>query len=208
MADDWFRNTSWDDGIARRFDEKLGRARRKAQYLRIQACTLAPTHPRVALALLDRYFALGDDFDHAQAHCDRATALRALGESEAAADAYEAALAREADFRHLLTSACLELPVLVVTSGLRARFDRALAVLDDHVHRLMFPAHHFLWHAARALLLADRGDVDGAIAHARSARAAAAQTHSGFRYHPHVGLVTREEATLLARIDALLANDH
>ena len=57
MSDEWFRHTNWNDAIARRFDEKLQRARRKEHYLRIQASTLAPTHPMVALALLDRYFA-------------------------------------------------------------------------------------------------------------------------------------------------------
>jgi len=41
MADEWFRNVSWDVSIARRFEEKLARARKKEQYLRIQACTLA-----------------------------------------------------------------------------------------------------------------------------------------------------------------------
>ena len=71
------------------FDEKLRRARRKEQYLRIQACTLARSHPEVALKLLDRYFELQDDFDHAQAHVDRATALLALGRVGEALAAYE-----------------------------------------------------------------------------------------------------------------------
>jgi len=47
MSDDWFRNTTWDDAIERAFDEKLRRARMKEQYLRIQASTLARSHPEV-----------------------------------------------------------------------------------------------------------------------------------------------------------------
>ena len=89
MSADWFRNTTWDGIIERAFDEKLRRARRKEQYLRIQACTLARSHPEVALKLLDRYFELQDDFDHAQAHVDRATALLALGRVGEALAAYE-----------------------------------------------------------------------------------------------------------------------
>jgi len=85
MADDWFRNRDWNAPIARRFEEKLHRARRKEQYLRIQACTLASSHPMVALELLDRYFGMTDDFDHAQAYVDKATALKALGRIEEAA---------------------------------------------------------------------------------------------------------------------------
>jgi hypothetical protein len=79
MSDEWFRNTPWDVTIAAHFEEKLRNARRKEQYLRIQASVLAETHPESALQLLDRYFALPDDFDHTQAHVDRATALIALG---------------------------------------------------------------------------------------------------------------------------------
>jgi hypothetical protein len=65
-SDDWYRNTEWSEEIAERFEAQLKRARRKARYLRIQACTLAWSDPLVALRLLDRYFDLGDDFDHAR----------------------------------------------------------------------------------------------------------------------------------------------
>jgi hypothetical protein len=64
---EWFRNTAWDASIERAFDDKLRRARRKEQYLRIQASTLTRSHPDAALKLLDRYFALPNDFDRAQA---------------------------------------------------------------------------------------------------------------------------------------------
>ena len=65
-AEDWFRNRDWNDKIEAAFYEKLRRARRKEQYLRIQACILADSCPKVALKLLDEYFELKDDFDHAQ----------------------------------------------------------------------------------------------------------------------------------------------
>ncbi len=55
---DWYRNTAWDDAIEASFFAKLARARQKAQYVRIQANTLAPTKPDVALRLLDHLFQL------------------------------------------------------------------------------------------------------------------------------------------------------
>lgn len=203
MAEDWYRNEEWNDGVARRFEDKLGRARRKEQYLWIQACMLASRQPEVALQLLDRYFLMPDKFDHAQAHVDRATALKALGRIDEAADAYEAALAREAEFPNLKTQAYLELPILVATKELRPRFDRALVILDEQANRLMFPVDGFLWHAARALILASRRDRSGAAPHARAALEAASKDHSGFRYHPNVGLVTEKHRGLLNDIAAL-----
>src|SRR5688500_13421369 len=112
MVTDWFRNTTWNESVERAFDEKLRSAKRKEQYLRIQASTLARSHPDVALKLLDRYFELTDNFDHAQAHVDRATALLALGRVSDAIASYEAALAREAAFPKLQTQAYLDLPYL------------------------------------------------------------------------------------------------
>jgi len=197
MSDDWFRNTSWDTAIARRFEEKLRRARRKEQYLRIQACHLAPIVPQIALELLDRYFALSDTFDHAQAHVDRAVAFKALGRLEESAQAYEAALAREATFPNLKTQAYLDLPILVATAGLRARFERALEVLEHNRNRLMFPLDHFLWHCAYALLCEANQDRERAVMHAKNAMAAAAREKSGFRYHPSLGLVTEKHRALL-----------
>ena len=205
MSDEWFRNEDWNAGIARRFEEKLGRARRKEQYLRIQACTLASSHPEVAPELLDHYFSMTDKFDHAQAHFDRATALKALGRIEEAADAYEAALAREVEFPNLRTQAYPELAVLVASEGLRDRSARAIAVLDEHADQPTFPVEHFMWHAAHALIMSSLGDRAGAVPHAQSALDAASKEHSGLRYHPSVGLVTAEHRVLLKRIVALAA---
>jgi tetratricopeptide (TPR) repeat protein len=205
MSADWFRNTTWDDAIERAFDEKLRRARRKEQYLRIQACTLARSHPEVALKLLDRYFELHDDFDHAQAHVDRATARLALGRVNEALEAYEAALAREAAFPNLQTQAYLDLPYIVATRGVRDRYGRALELLGRHESRLIFPVDHFRWHAAHALIAAATGEANSVRNHAKRALEAASRDHSGFRYHPSVGLVTPQYGAVIKKLESLCA---
>lgn len=204
MADDqWFRNASWNETVALAFEKKLGRARRKSQYLRIQASTLAPTHPLVALNLLDRYFALGDDFDHAQAHVDRATAYLALGEIEAGIQSYEAALKREEVFPNLRTGAYLDLPYQIALLGITERYEQAMAMLAAATEQLMFPVDHFKFHAVKALINSAKGDRSTARVDARTALEAAARDHSGFRYHPGVGLVADRHAQALSKLRGL-----
>jgi len=130
MGADWFRNQTWDETIERGFNEKLRRARKKDQYLRIQALTLACSHPEIALRLLDQYFSLKENFFHAQAYVDPATALLTLGRLDEAIGSYEAALAREIEFPNLKTPAYLDLPYLIATRNIRVRFAQAIQLLE------------------------------------------------------------------------------
>ena len=91
--EDWYRNEKWNKEIESKFFEKLKLARKKEQYLRIQASTISKNYPNVALSLLEQYFSLKDDFDHAQAYCDMASAFLAKGEVEKAIESYGKALA-------------------------------------------------------------------------------------------------------------------
>jgi tetratricopeptide (TPR) repeat protein len=205
MTTEWYRNTTWNESIELVFEEKLRRARNKHQYLRIQACTLAQSHPEVAIRLLDRYFELPADFELAQANVDRATAFLALGRVAEAIASYEAALAREADFPNVLTRAYLELPYLVATHGIREQYDRAIQILQSHEACLTFPVDRFQWHAAHALIAADSGKLAVARAHGERSLEAASYEHSGFRYHPTVGLVTGEYKSVIKKLKAYRA---
>jgi len=202
---DWFRNPTWNASIERVFEDKLRRARQKEQYLRIQACTLAHSHPDVALRLLDRYFALPNDFDHSQAFVDRATAYLALHRVADALAAYEDALTRESVFPNLKTEAYIAFPYLVATRGIREQYRRALELLLQHQSRLTFPVDHFRWHTARALIAAAANDAETANVHSRQALEAAGREHSGFRYHPSVGLVTEQYDAIVKQLERLRA---
>lgn len=202
MSTDWFRNTTWSESVEHAFEAKLHRASGKQQYLRIQACTLAPSHPEVALELLERYFEMPDSVDRAQAHVDRATALLALGRVNEAIASYESALAHEAAFPNLGTQAYLDLPYLVATRRVHELYDRAVRLLAAHETRPVFPVEHFRWHAARALIAADTEQHSIAAVHAEHALAAAAREHSGFRHHPSLGLVGEDYNSVVSKLEA------
>lgn len=200
--DDWFRNTEWSAAIETQFFAKLSRARDRQQPLRIQASILSQRCPEVALRLLDKYFEFGDHFDHAQAHVDRARAYLALGDTERAITAYEAALARESEYPNLLTQAWLDLSLLTARLRITSRFHQALRLLEQHQPRLMFPVDHFRWHAAHAFIFSAQGRSSLAREHARRALDFAALDDSGFRYHPTVGLVGDQHEDIREQLSA------
>lgn len=201
---DWYRNTEWNDSIAEAFELKLKRAKRKAQYLRIQAATISRSHPRVAIELLDRHFALGKDYDMALALENRATAFLALGDLDSAVMAYEAAIEREIEFPNVRTGASLDLPYLIAVNGVTGRFDRAMAILRSSgtASRLVFPVERFKYHAARAIILRE-SDRESASREAQLALEAASLDHSGFRHHAKLGLVSEEHAAALSKLQDL-----
>lgn len=200
---EWFRNADWNDEIAAAFEDRLRRARRKEQYLRIQASTLRKTHPEVAIVLLDRYFMLPEQSDAAQAHVDKAGALLALGRVDEAILAYESALSREEAFPKLLTQAYVELPYLVATHEIESQYPRALHLLGVHKGRIMFPVDSFKWNAARALIAKAVGEPSLPYEYAKLALEAASLEHSGFQNHPDAGLVTNALAEVKDRVRRL-----
>jgi tetratricopeptide (TPR) repeat protein len=189
---EWFRNTEWNPEIEAKFFKKLHRARDKAQYLKLQACYLADSHPNVALALLDKFFALGEDFFLADAHLTSANAYLALGQTGEAISSFRKALEAERQRPGYRTTAWSEYVLLVADRGIKSEVDEALRVLNENRTDLIFPKLVFVWHGASALIHAERGDRAAAKEHAIKALDAAKMSRSGFGRHPNVGLVGSE----------------
>jgi tetratricopeptide (TPR) repeat protein len=164
---------------------------------------LAEKHPKVALRLLDQYFTLGDHFDNAQAHVDRASAYLSLGETELAIKSYEEALGVEDLRPNVKTSAYILLPFIVATHSIKSRYRQAIDLLNQHHDRPAFPVEHFRWHACQAIIASELGDTVAARIHARRALEEAARAHSGLRYHDNLGLVGDDFGQLRERLTAL-----
>jgi tetratricopeptide (TPR) repeat protein len=202
--DDWFRNVAWNSEIEEAFFAKLRRARDKSQYLRIQACTLAKKQPLVALRLLDEYFTQANQVDRSQAFVDRASAYLTLGEVDKAIASYESALAHEEQRPFFKTQAYLDLPFLIAIQRILSRYEQALQLLERHKSRLTFPVDVFRWEAAYALIAIQVELPAAAREHARMALDAASKDHSGFRYHPSVGIVAHAYEDLRHQLTALV----
>lgn len=100
-------------------------------------------YPLVAPELIERYFALGEHFDIAQAHVEKAEAMIADSNIEGPLSSFEAALERERQHPSTITQAYLDFACAVVEAELERFYARALDVLDHHGDRLMFPVDRY-----------------------------------------------------------------
>lgn len=210
---EWFRRVTWTDADRQDFNARLKRSRgsgNKAQYLRIQAYHLAQVgHHEGAIELLDRLLAeFPERMQIAMAHAQKADSLAKLGYTEAAIREYREALQAERDFPKVRTHAWLEFGSLVVEQRLTHLYDEVSQVLREFekTGSLGFPALEFRYCAIQSLLAEARGDTAKACRFAQAALAEAAKEHSGFRYHPTVGLVGSERDRFESRLRALASD--
>jgi hypothetical protein len=212
MPDEWFRRSTWSEDVERAFLARLHRSKttfHKAQYARIQAGHLESTRDpvliRAALRLLDMVLEQWPDPTQvAAAHCQRVTCHLELGDPSAAVSSWRDAIRAERRFPGVRTQAAVELGWLVATRALAEHYDAALSLKVTREAQA-FPISRFKVQGARALICAELGDTDGARRHAQAALQAAETRDSGFRYHPHIGLVDRTHEHVMGRLRELAA---
>jgi tetratricopeptide (TPR) repeat protein len=204
---EWFRNEEWNSEIEAHFYEKLRGSRDKSQYLRIQAGYLAKNNPEISLALLDKYFELGEHFDKAQAYVDQANAYIALGRRQQAILSYQAALIREQEYPNLKTDAWSQYALLVATEKESELYEHALTILMNYEPTsTSFPIDVFCWFASFAILSETIGENDRARKAAFKALDVSELRHSGYRYHPTVGLVGKEYDIIRTELRRLISD--
>lgn len=136
---------------------------------------------------------------------DKANALLSLGEIERAVNSLEAALSTEKVRPNVLTQAYIDLPVLIASEKIKARYKQALQILQEHRSRPKFPIERFLWNVAGAIIHRELGEIEIARKSANAALAAAGEDASGFRNHPQLGLVEDKFKSLRNELAQLAA---
>lgn len=204
--EDWYRQTEWSSARAAAFAARLTRSRsasHRAQYLRIQALTLAetgtPENLVHALTLLEHIFVqYPDEFDVPMAHLQAARCHDALGDLPGAIRHFEAAVEARNTRPNIDTGVALEYPWFIVRHALADRYTRALEVLAEV--RAVFPYQRFRECASRALIAAHYGEQASARASACAALEAANAQQSPFPRHSNIGLVGASDRKWVGRL--------
>jgi hypothetical protein len=204
---DWYRKTSWSQSDQEDFFTRLARSRSgRNQYLLIQAQHLRSAGlAESSLRLVEQYF---DEFPvtdmfHVAASLQRAQCLEVMGRIEEAEGAYLATLAEQRRIPNYVTSIYLDFPWFAARHGRHHLYARALDALDAAAPHLIFPMFQYQASAVRALIAAENLDLVGAQRHAVAALEAASAKHSGFRYHPDVGLFRDPDPLVHERVTRL-----
>ncbi len=204
--DDWYRNKDWSAATESAFRQKLARGRSgRPQYLLIQAGYLADDYPSAALALIEEYFATGDEFHMSMAFCTQAEAYQSLQRIDEAIEAYKQALRWEDAHPRMISPARTYYPKLVAEHRLTDEYDYAL---DTSTNRFepsdhAFPIERYHWNGSNALIASELGHAAEAQEFAERALRAAAELESPFRFHKHVGLVRSTDDEFGRRIKRL-----
>jgi tetratricopeptide (TPR) repeat protein len=208
--DDWFRKTAWTDSDAHGFFERLNRSRgvdRKAQYLRIQAYTLANTRQehlvRVALDLLQQLFTeFPEPYELVSAHLQAAQCHEQLGDIRQALDHFHLSLDAQVLAPNSDPGTALEYSWFIASNGIEDRYESAISTLQ-RAH-IAFPVQLFKAAAVRAFIAQARGD-SRAVDYANKALGAADLEQSPFQSHKTLGLIGDDYRLQIERLRTIAA---
>jgi len=211
MADiEWYRQQSWDQDAASNFEVRLSRARRRGEYLRIQALTLADTclakNARPAIELAKRNLERDPEgIFAAQMHAVIARASVKLGDVEAAIVAYRDAVRLEHARPNVRGYYYLEFAWLIAANSISDLYDEALEAMENNKadQGLIFPANQYRYFASLAFIAADTDDMSTARRKATHALTAASAERGPFRRLPAAGIVKSEKAFHRQRLELL-----
>lgn len=216
--DDWHRRTTWTDSDQREFFERLNRSLttyNKAQYLRIQAGTLAAQDDRalwqaaieLVKVLVDEY---PDESQLALAHNVAADCHLKLGDEGSAIASLRQSIEAMRTYPVIRTNAVESLGWIVATRRRKELFDEVMELFDefDIPQRLHFPNQRFRFFTVIALIVGELGSPADAQRHAQNALDASDVSDSSLRYHKNLGLVENTDPEIISRLRKLASRSN
>ncbi len=209
---DWFRKRSWTPEDQADFWRRHRRCRSdydRAQFLSIQAFHLAETRQRelmeAAMKLLNLMIAeFPEPSQLSCAHVERGDIFLQRGRVDEALAEYRKAIAQERVHPEARTQCWLSFGWTAVMHHRTELYHEAERILSEREAEAMFPVNFYRLHAIRSIICQSRGDINTARAHAEAALREASKTHSGFRYHPNLGLVTSYNGDIRRLLEEVL----
>jgi tetratricopeptide (TPR) repeat protein len=206
--EDWYRKTTWSKSDKEEFFARLKRSRtnfHKAQYLRIQASHLQAINTEEmayhSLELLDLMLKeFPEKSELSSAYLQRAECLITLDKIEQAIDEIRNALQSEREYPNVKTTAWLEFGWTAIIYQLSYLYDEALKVLNEFNSDLIFPIDKYRWNAIHAIIDNAKGNKNVAKRFASTALEASSLVHSGFRYHPKIGLIQNPNTEIHSKL--------
>jgi len=210
MPIEWFRCKTWTSADREQFFARLRPTRtveKKAQYLRVQAVELLTTGTaegaeaaRELVEVLLKDYAI--PFELAQAYLIKGECLERARDLPGAIAVYRQSLEAQRVYPNVRTTAPLAFGWLVATHPFPEHYEEPLRVLDEFEDSA-FPLSRYRTYGARALINDALGRDSAAKKWAALALDAASAQHSGFRYHPRLGLVENPDERIRARLREL-----
>jgi len=205
--DDWYRRTTWGSDDQEAFFARLKRSRgqfHKAQYLRIQASYLQEEYPEDALELLRMIREeFPEPFELSSTYLQTAQCLVALGKKNESIEWFRKVLDQEESHKGVQTQGYLDYPTFIVTEERKDLYIEAKEILLKYVERLMFPVDEYRWNMSMALIEWEEQKKSKAADYAKAALLASQKEESGFRYHPKVGLVKKQDKRIKALLEKI-----
>jgi tetratricopeptide (TPR) repeat protein len=167
-------------------------------------------HHDAAIDLLDRMLQdFPEGIELAQAHLQKAESLAALGHAEQAVQEFRGALQCERNLPNVRTHAWLTFGWFVIERQMDRLYEEVSCAMDEFhdVAGETFPALQYRYCVLRTVIAEAKGDNTTAAEFANKALTEAARGHSGFRYHPTLGLVGAEHDRFEQKLNALARLD-
>lgn len=218
MPNDWCKKRTWSEADQADFHTRLKRQGDKTRYLAIQAACLEEVgSPELLKASISLWDQLIDELKRqvfqssrevAAAHHRKARCYLKLGDIENAIIDYRRVFAIERELGSATTLAFFDFGKLVIEKHRHDYFDEALTALELGAKYLgrHLPADTFNIFGIRALIAAQRGEIEKAKEFAQIALQAAGKDSSGIRHHPNAGLVKDRESKFYEAVEMMGTN--